>query len=355
MCLYPRITKNKKYEPNKKNGGNVPVPLDMRVMATPIGCGECMECRKKEARKWGLRLQEDVRDYRNGKFITLTFSTEALKELTEKIEADKKIYPKPTGYKLDNAIAKKAIRLFNERWRKLKGGKAIRHWLITELGHGETEHLHLHGILYTDETYETIQSKWQYGHIWPKPNSKIKTWVNERTVNYLIKYVKKTDPEHKYYKPIVLTSAGIGNNYTNRYDSKLNKFNENKTKETYTTRTGHEMSLPIYWRNKIYTDEEREKLWIQKIDKNERWVLGEKISVKDGYKEYYEALREAQKQNEKLGYGTGKNNWQQKEYENQRRQAKLDNRINGQATQPYLASADGQSQKHLERSSENWG
>ena len=30
--------------------------------------------------------------------------------------------------------------------------------------------------------------------------------------------------------------------------------------ETYRTSTGHKIAMPIYWRNKIYNDEEREKL-----------------------------------------------------------------------------------------------
>ena len=43
MCLYPRLIKNPKYKPNKKNGGRVPPILDSRVLAVPIGCGKCLE------------------------------------------------------------------------------------------------------------------------------------------------------------------------------------------------------------------------------------------------------------------------------------------------------------------------
>ena len=48
MCLYPRLIKNPKYKPNKKNGGKVNPPLDYRTMYVPIGCGVCMECCKKK-------------------------------------------------------------------------------------------------------------------------------------------------------------------------------------------------------------------------------------------------------------------------------------------------------------------
>ena len=48
MCLYPRLIKNPKYKPNKKNGGQVPPILDSRVLAVPIGCGKCLECKKQK-------------------------------------------------------------------------------------------------------------------------------------------------------------------------------------------------------------------------------------------------------------------------------------------------------------------
>ena len=60
----------------------------------------------------------------------------------------------------------------------------------------------------------------------------------------------------------------------NRTDWIKNKFNQNgETREYYKTETGHKQALPIYWRNKIYSEEEREKLWLQKLDKEERYVF----------------------------------------------------------------------------------
>ena len=119
-----------------------------------------------------VRLKEDVKHNTNGKFITLTFSNESIAEITKKvtqkttkirngikttwIDKNGKLcqrykYKYVTeevqlkGYDLDNAIARHAVRKFNERWRK-RYGKAIRHWLVTELGHNGTENIHLHGI-----------------------------------------------------------------------------------------------------------------------------------------------------------------------------------------------------------------
>ena len=52
-----------------------------------------------------------------------------------------------------------------------------------------------------------------------------------------------------------------------RSDWENAKYKENsETKETYINSQGFKMALPMYYRNKIYTEEEREKLWIEKLD-----------------------------------------------------------------------------------------
>ena len=279
MCLYPRLIENGKFKPNKKNGGQPPLIKDHRTRFVPIGCQTCIECRRQKAREWQTRLQEDIKKYTNGKFITLTFSTESLKKIindSSEEETEKRKKPirggtqpkkspvdltKLQGYDLDNAIATKAVRLFLERWRK-KYKKSLRHWLITELGHAGTEHLHIHSIIWTDHL-DDVKNVWQYGFVWigNMKNGKRENYVNARTVNYITKYVTKMDAKHLNYKPIILTSAGIGGNY----DGKNNRYNGEDTKEYYRTSTGHKMAMPVYWRNKIYTDDEREQLQLYQL------------------------------------------------------------------------------------------
>ena len=150
MCLYPRLIKNKKYTANKKNGGIVPVPCDMRVIYVPVACGKCIECLKKKGREWQIRMSEEIRNNNNGKFITLTFNEESLKKY--KIKAWKKITENKDKFTiLENEIATIAMREFLERWRK-KYKKSIKHWFTTELGHEGTERIHMHGIIWTDKT-----------------------------------------------------------------------------------------------------------------------------------------------------------------------------------------------------------
>ena len=78
------------------------------------------------------------------------------------------------------------------------------------------------------------------------------------------------------------------------------------------------MAQPIYYRNKIWTDEEREKLWLHILDKNERYIMGEKIDISNGEDDYYLILNEAREKNKRLGYGDDSKNWSKDEYQKKR-------------------------------------
>lgn len=309
MCLYPKIIVNKKWVPNKKNGGNPPICKDERTKYVAVGCTKCKECRKQKSKAWAVRLQEEIRTDNQGQFVTLTLSNESIKDLSEGINAE--------GYERDNAIASLGVRRFLERWRK-KTKKSVKHWLITELGHQGTENIHLHGIIFSKDI-EMIKERWGYGFVY------IGEYVNERTVNYCVKYMTKTDFNHKYYNPKVLCSKGIGAGYLQRDDANRNKYRPNgETREVWVARNGKKLNLPVYYRNKIYTEEEREALWIEKLDKGERWVLGVKAQSEENY---WGLLKEARQKNEWLGYGNDEKNWDRVRYENELRNVKFRERI----------------------------
>lgn len=313
MCLYPKILRNRKYRVTKKNKGNVPKVKDKRVLYVPVGCGKCMECKKQKAKEWQVRLHEDLRKNKNAWFVTYTFSEEGLQEIDDLISEDL------TGYERDNEICSIAVRRYTERWRK-KHKKALRHWFVTELGKVNTERVHLHGIVWTNEIQDVID-KWQYGNVW------VGEYVNEKTINYIVKYVNKVDEKHKEYNSKIYASKGIGANYLERDDWKRNRYSPGETIETYKTREGQELALPIYYRNKIYTDEEKELLWIEKIDKEERFVDGVLVSTRDGTDEYYKLLEYKRLKNKRLGYGDDSKNWDLIRYENDRRRLKRSERI----------------------------
>ena len=301
MCLYPKFIKNPKYRPNKKNNFNPPICTDRRVLYVPIGCGKCLECRKQKAREWQVRLNEELKVQKNAYFVTLTFSCEELNLLT-----------KETNLKECNAVAGIAVRRFLERWRK-KHKKTIIHWLITELGHNGTERIHLHGILFTELnlTNEYLENIWKYGMTYTG------NYCNARTINYVIKYVLKIDTDHKNYEPQIFCSAGLGKNYINEITKQIHKFDNENTIDYYRLNNGAKIALPIYYRNHLFTEHQRELLWTYLLDKNERFVLGNKIEHIDtdnGERLYYSVLKKAQEDNIALGFGDDSKEWKKKEY-----------------------------------------
>lgn len=297
MCLYPRFIKNPRYRVSKGKYEFGAV-TDERVKYVPIGCGNCIECRQQKSREWQTRLSEELKVNKYAYFVTLTFSNESLQKLCKKLDCEE-----------CNGVACEAVRLFLERWRK-KYKKSLRHWLITELGHENTERIHLHGILFSEFeiSNELLNSIWQYGR------TDTGKYCNQRSINYIVKYVVKIDNEHKNFKPAIFCSAGIGANYITTSTKRIHKIDGDQTKETYTLPNGNKIALPIYYRNKLWTDKERQYLWLKRLDRQKRYIRGIEIDISKTEERYYSVLAEQQKDNIKLGYGSTDKKWQKEIY-----------------------------------------
>lgn len=286
MCLYPIYIKNPKYQPNKKNKGSPPELDDIRKYQVLIGCGKCEECMRQRADQWRVRLLEEIKTDKTGVFVTLTFNQESLQSIENK--ADKGQNHQENS---DN-VAKYAIRHFLERWRK-KYRKSVKHWLITELGHEGTERLHIHGLIFT-ENQDDIVSLWGYGYVY------LGSWVNEQTINYVIKYCTKQDKDHPNWRGKIFCSAGLGKSYLSK--------GHDKTQDYYRDRKGFIHALPLYYKNKIYTEKEREQMWMDKLTENIRYCEGHRFDCKTkiGLIGFKKQLEHAQKESVRKGYGKRK-------------------------------------------------
>lgn len=300
MCLYPKLIRNRKYTATKKNGGDIPPVVDERILYVPIGCGNCIECRKQKAREWQVRLAEELKTTPYAYFVTLTFEPEKMAELVENYNIEK-----------CNELATKAVRLFTERYRKIYK-KAPRHWLITELGQDNTERVHLHGILFMQFPInnEWLTDLWKYGI------TDTGKYCNMKTINYIIKYVYKIDEKHKDYKPKIFASRGLGKGYITDFAKRKHNFDGKITKDFYTLPNGNKIALPIYYRNKLFTEEEKEKLWIQRIEQDTRYIMGVKIDKVnanfENTKRFFDTLKKYQQLNKEMGFGNDE--WQKKDY-----------------------------------------
>lgn len=300
MCLYKKILLNPKYLPNKKNGYNPPVCKDERLRYIQAECGKCYECRKKRAREWSIRIAENLK-YEFGYFVTLTISPESMEELMneENIAVLK-------GN--ENAIAKLALRRCLERIRK-QTGKSVKHWCVSELGE-EHDRIHLHGIFFSQKAAELIRGHWKYGIVY------VGTYCSSRTANYITKYMLKEDVKHKWFTGRVFTSAGIGRGYVFDKKRHAHKFRGKETKPYYVTEQGQQIAMPAYYKRKVYTDEQREVLWLMAQEDEYTYVHGERVRKND--EETIKNLEEYYKKRTQQDMFDNPKEWAKRKIENKR-------------------------------------
>ena len=77
----------------------------------------------------------------------------------------------------------------------------------------------------------------------------------------------------------VFCSQGIGRGYEKSTNARRNRYQGERTIETYKAENGRELPMPKYYHDKIYSEEEREKLWIIKQERGYRYIGGEKCSI----------------------------------------------------------------------------
>ena len=310
MCLYQTSIKNPRYLVNEKNRGIIPIPQTEKELFIQTSCGWCIECRKKIAAEWRIRLMEEYRAHKEAEFITLSFSPENIQKLEEDLKKAK--WRGIEGNEIDvNLLASYAIRMYMERLRK-KYKIGVRHWFITELGKKNSERIHLHGIMWRpentkkEEFKKDIEKKWLYGNVY------VGEYVSEKTINYIIKYITKVDDLHKGYKQRVITSKGIGKEYVYTIGKILNSFKGKDTNTKYKTQTGINIELPRYYKDKLYTEEQRQELYKNAIEKGEIFIKGVKFKLEEQddleYRNnFINCLKTTRKDNKGMGYGN--NEW----------------------------------------------
>ena len=83
----------------------------------------------------------------------------------------------------------------------------------------------------------------------------------------------KKDEDNPDYISIILCSKGLGANYAKENQLK-HRWNKEKTIITYKTHNGQDLPLPRYYKTTIYTDDQRQLLWLYAEDKGVKWVKG---------------------------------------------------------------------------------
>ena len=156
----------------------------------------------------------------------------------------------------------------------------------------------------------SILNSWKFGIADDGRSTGRQGWVNEQTINYITKYVFKTDSKHIDFKGRIFASGGIGKAYLqNELNRYRHRFQGEKTNTTYTDSQGYTCGLPKYYRDRLYTEEERRKLWSIQLDKDEGKITIDGVEYLDK-EESKHTINQAFKNNElkniELGYPSEK-------------------------------------------------
>lgn len=219
--------------PDKKGGHIVP-------------CGKCPNCMARRASGWSFRLMQQYKIADTAHFITLTYDTQNV-PITQRGFMDLR--------KRDFQLFIKRLRKAQHRYNRGKNGMPIKYYGVGEYG-GKTMRPHYHAIMFNAEM-ELIQPAWQLGSVHYGQ-------VTEASVGYTLKYISKgrVIPLHKNddrQKEFSLMSKGLGMNYITMAMMRWHMADlENRM--YCTLNDGKKVAMPRYYKNKLYYQEERDRI-----------------------------------------------------------------------------------------------
>lgn len=211
-----------------------------------VPCGKCPDCKGRRISGWSFRLMQQEKIAMTAYFITLTYDT-AIVPITR------------NGFM---SLNKRDLQLFFKRLRKSQGkdpvGSSmppIRYYAVGEYG-TRTKRPHYHIILF-NAMLGLIQPAWGKGHVHYGQ-------VSGASIGYCLKYMSKEAkiPMHRNddrLREFSLMSKGLGESYIT--PAKIAWHKKDLDNRMYvTTEQGKKVSMPRYYKQKIYEEHERKKI-----------------------------------------------------------------------------------------------
>lgn len=227
-------------------------PIDIRNKKNPhlgvltVPCGKCAACLTNKRTEWTFRLQQELKVASTAKFITITYDENTIPHTS---------YGEQELNKKDIQLFIKSIR--NEQ-KRCNNQSQIRYYMVGEYG-TETDRPHYHILLFNaDASFYDLTPKLttKLTETWKKGHLDIGT-CTLASIHYVTKYViTKNEKEHgNRQKPFSLMSRrpAIGQNYL-----KANKkYHKDNLRFYVNSPNGTKQGLPRYYKDKIFTDEEK--------------------------------------------------------------------------------------------------
>lgn len=206
-----------------------------------VPCGTCIECRKRKVHHWAFRLYHEMQVSTSAIFLTLTYEEE------------------PLSFNGLPTLDKTHLQKFWKKLRKRLNPTKIKYYAVGEYG-SKSGRPHYHAILFnlplewtTNPNY--LENIWSHGSIHIGK-------VEMGSIIYTLKYVQKgqTVPAHELddrQKERSFMSKGLGLSYLTKNSV---EYHVDNLEGTARTRDGYVISLPRYYKDKIFNESEKEKL-----------------------------------------------------------------------------------------------
>lgn len=238
-------------------------PFQKQDSEISFPCGKCLPCRKRRASSWGFRLMQQYKVSDTAYFITLTYSPETV----------------PRDIKNRATLNKRDLQLFLKKLRKKQPTNDIKYYAVGEYGKKPVMRPHYHLIIFNmylttlfgegearrilkqPEIY--LNGKHEFNvQLWDKGHITIGT-VTEASAMYTLKYISKPKQVPQYNKDARLPEfSAISKNLGISYLTKaIKQWHRNDPNERMYVHFQHyKIAMPRYYKERLYTPEEREAI-----------------------------------------------------------------------------------------------
>lgn len=242
QCLSPFEVRN------KFTGDTIPVP-----------CGKCPTCCARRTSAWSFRMMIEERVSTSAWFITLTYDVDHV-PITKNgfMNLDKRdvqLFFKRLR-KAHDKQQKQRLSYLRSRFKVVnyESPQPIKYYAVGEYG-GITRRPHYHIILFNADV-DLIESAWNGGHIHYG-------YVSPASAGYTLKYISKQwRPMHANddrQPQFALMSKGLGKSYLTPQMVAWHK-NDLESRMYCNLDDGKKISMPRYYKDRIYTEEERKRV-----------------------------------------------------------------------------------------------
>lgn len=213
-----------------------------------VPCGKCYDCKNRRISGWSFRLLQEAKKSTSALFVTLTYDTEQV----------------PISNNGFMSLEKADVQNFFKRLRHHAKDKKkrIKYYAAAEYG-GKTKRPHYHAIIFNAKEQD-IEKAWTKGQVHIGQ-------LSPASAAYTLKYISKGKTTGKFERDdrvseFSLMSKKLGINYLS---DKIKAWYKADMENRYYVpiEDGKKIALPRYYKEKLFTKEEREIIGKSLFDK----------------------------------------------------------------------------------------